>query len=218
MRCLDTIARTLLTACTLGCAIASAQAAAPQRVWDFRVFLDDSPIGYHRFTLRADGTAREMTSEARFDVKVLVFSAYRYAHDATERWSGDCLTGLNARTDDDGKRLAVDAVREGDRLAVASGTAREVLDGCVMSFAYWNPRILRQSRLLNAQTGEYEAVNVAAIGAESAMVRGTPVAARRFRITGRKFPIDVWYSATDEWLALESVLEGGRRLRYQIEK
>ena len=199
-------------------------AAPEEHAWNFRVFLNDSPIGQHRFTLRRDGEDAELRSEARFEVKLLFISAYRYAHTAVERWRGNCLTGMTARTDDDGKKLSVDAAatfaasaQQGNGLAVSTGSGRQPLDGCVMSFAYWNPALLKQERLLNAQTGEHEAVKISDSGDERIVVRGVPVTARRYRIAGSKNPIDIWYSASREWLALESTLEGGRRLRYQIE-
>jgi len=112
-------------------------------VWNFRVYLDDKPIGYHRFTLTRQGEEGELKSEARFDVKVLFINAYRYVHDATERWSGRCLKSMTARTDDDGERFAVNASIEGAGLNVAvtrgavQGAAPVVrkIDGCAMSFA-----------------------------------------------------------------------------------
>ena len=188
----------------LGAHAASA-AAQEARVWDFRVYLDNTAIGTHRFTLRQQGEERELASEARFDVKLLFFTAYRYAHQASERWRGDCLTALNSRTDDNGTPFAV--TRE-----------RAALQGCVMSFAYWNPQILRQSRLLNAQTGEHEAVAISALGDDRIAVRGAQVPARRYRISGPKNPIELWYSADGDWLALASTLEGGRRLQYRLEQ
>ena len=196
--------------------LASAPATAQTRVWDFQVFLNDSPIGTHRFTLSGEGAAREMTIEARFEVKALFITVYRYAHDAKEVWRGDCLDILSARTNDDGRQLTTDTTREGERMAVSATGGRAVLDGCVMTFAYWNPAILRQPRLLNAQTGEYEGVKIAVVGDETVAVRGTQVPAKHYRITGPKNPIDLWYSTDNEWLALESTVEGGRRLRYKL--
>lgn len=192
-------------------------AAAQTRVWDFRAFLDDAPIGFHRFTLQGEGAGREMKIETRFDVKVLFVTAYRYSHSATERWRGNCLEGITSRTDDDGTKYAVDAVSDGKGLTVTTGKGRETIPGCAMSFAYWNREILRQSRLLNSQTGEYEAVKIADLGETSITVRGSPVTARHYRITGPKNPIDLWYSTADEWLALESTVGGGRKLRYALE-
>jgi hypothetical protein len=195
---------------------ASLQVEARSRSWDFQVFLGDAPIGYHQFTLDEQGERRELRSESRFAVKVLLFTAYRYEHDATELWRGDCLESLTARTNDNGGRPTVDARSDGERLAVATGKGRETIAGCVMSFAYWNPQILRQARLLNPQTGEYEAIKVTTLGVESITVRGVPVEAKRFRLTGSGKPIDLWYSLGDEWLALESTVAGGRRLRYLL--
>ena len=76
--------------------------------------------------------------------------------------------------------------------------------------------MLRQSRLLNAQTGKFEMVKVAASGEQTISVRGMAVAAKHYRLTGPKQPIDLWYSTADEWLALESTVSGGRRLRYSL--
>ena len=194
----------------------SLQVEARSRSWDFQVFLGDAPIGYHQFTLDEQGERRELRSESRFAVKVLLFTAYRYEHDATELWRGDCLESLTARTNDNGGRPTVDALRDGERLAVATGKGSETIAGCVMSFAYWNPQILRQARILNPQTGEYEAIKVTTLGVENITVRGAPMEAKRFRLTGSGKPIDLWYSLDDEWLALESTVAGGRRLRYQL--
>ena len=202
------VAALMLAACV--------SAAAEQRVWNFRAYLDDAPIGYHRFSLLEQGASRELKSESRFTVKVLMITAYRYSHDATERWRGDCLESLTARTDDNGERPSVDAATDGERLAVVSARGRESLNGCVMSFAYWNPHMLRQTRLLNAQTGEYEAIRISALGDEDIVVRGASIRAKRYRITGSKNPIDLWYSHDDQWLALESTVAGGRRLQYRL--
>ena len=196
--------------------LGSVAALANPKRWEFQVFLDDAAIGHHHFVLSDKGTERELTTDARFEVKVLFINAYRYVHDASERWRGNCLAGLTARTDDNGKQSAVQVDQQGERVSVVTSRGREALDGCVMSFAYWNPEILRQTRLLNSQTGQYEAVTIAAMGEEKITVRGAPVQAKRYRITGPKNLIDLWYSADNNWLALQSTLEGGRRLRYLL--
>lgn len=210
--------RALIVSVAAGIALllAGSFAAAASGTWNFDVILDGKPIGYHRFTLTGEAAGREMKIEARFEVKLLWLTAYHYTHDASERWRGNCLESLAARTDDDGEMLTVETSRDGERLAVRSAKSRAALDGCVMTFAYWNPEILRQSRLLNSQTGEYEAVRIAALGDESLTVRGAAVTARHYRITGPKNPIDLWYAADRDWVALESTVGGGRRLRYQI--
>lgn len=196
--------------------IGSVAAHGKAQRWEFQVFLDDKAIGHHRFVLNERGPERELTSDARFNVKLLFVNAYRYVHDATERWRDNCLVSLTARTDDNGKQLNVSAEQQGERVRVTTERGQETVPGCVMSFAYWNADILRQAHLLNPQTGQYEAVRISMLGEETITVRGATVKARRFRISGPKNPIDLWYGADNAWLALQSPLDGGRTLRYQI--
>ena len=173
----------------LAALFASASAFAQPRVWDFQVDLDGKPIGHHRFVLREEGGTRELTSSARFKVKIVGFTAYHYEHDATEQWNGDCLVRLAASTDDNGERTSVDTAPA----------------GCAMSFAYWNPAILKRTELLNPQSGALEKVAV------------EKLAAGHYRITGPKHPIELWYSPEGEWLALDSPTDSGR-LRYRLER
>jgi hypothetical protein len=196
--------------------LATAGVAQGQR-WDFQVFLDNTPIGYHHFALRDVGEGqRELKSEARFDVKFLFINAYRYVHDATERWRGNCLSELIASTNDNGTNTPVLASPREGRFNVETGGKRQSVEGCVMTFAYWNPDILTQKRLLNPQTGRLEAVTITPLGEDNVVMRGATVPAWRYRISGPKHPIDLWYGAERNWLALQSTVDGGRRLRYQL--
>ena len=208
------------------------QAADPNAAsgeWNFQVTLDEKPIGTHRFTVTADGAgARKVVSDAAFDVKMLGLTVYRYRHQASEQWRGDCLRMLSSETDDDGQMSRVRAVAEGGGLRVSTEAPASVtpavppvqtLGGCAMSFAYWNPAIRSQTQLLNAQTGRYEAVKIAEAGrgaAEPFAFRGQAVSATRWRIEGPVQPVDVWYTAQGEWVGLDSTVGGGRKLKYRL--
>jgi len=183
--------------------------------WDFRVLLDGREVGRHQFTLAVDGQQRELRSEAQFAVRVLFIDAYRYLHEAVERWNGDCLQSLDARTETNGRREFVSATLREGRLAVVRPEGRDLHAGCVMSFAYWNPEILKARRLLNSQTGELVAVTITDQGEETIDVRGEPRRATRHRISAGEMQIDLWY-ANGQWLALEALVAGGRRLRYEL--
>jgi hypothetical protein len=184
--------------------------------WDFRVLLDGREIGRHRFSLQRAGEGVVLTSEAQFDVRVLFISAYRYVHEAVERWQDGCLQSLASRTETNGERISVSAQSQGGRLAVTGPAGSDLHDGCVMSFAYWDPRILEAERLLNSQTGELVPVQVTPQGRETVPVRGRPRPASRHRISGPGLSIDLWY-ADGRWVALEALAEGGRRLRYELQ-
>jgi hypothetical protein len=202
----------------LAAAAFTAAAPAPARdsstrEWHFDVSLDGRPIGEHRFTLREAGGARELTSEARFRVRILFIEAYRYDHRARESWQGDCLQSLDARTDANGKPVVVAGQRDNAEFRIQSGTAAVLLDECVQTFAYWNPSILDARRLLNPQTGEYVDVKVLLMGRE--LVNGQQT--ERYRLIGggrEPLEIDLWYTAGRDWVALESLTPEGRRLRY----
>lgn len=196
-------------------------AAAPPSLaatgdWDFRVLLDGREIGRHRFTLEGSGQGVVLRSDAQFDVRVLFISAYRYAHAAEERWQDGCLRSLASRTETNGERIAVRAQSQDGRLAVIGPAGSDLHDGCVMSFAYWDPRILEAERLLNSQTGELVPVRVMPQGRETVAVRGQPRVAERHRIIGPDLSIDIWY-ADGRWVALEALAAGGRRLRYELQ-
>lgn len=183
--------------------------------WDFRVLLDGREIGRHRFTLEGSGQGVVLRSDAQFDVRVLFISAYRYVHEAVERWQDGCLRSLASRTVTNGERVAVNARSQGGLLAVSGPAGEGQYDGCVMSFAYWDPRILEADRLLNSQTGELVPVEVTDQGTETVTVRGAKRPASRHRISGPGLSIDLWY-ADGRWVALEAPAAGGRRLRYEL--
>jgi Family of unknown function (DUF6134) len=194
-RAITTFLVTLLVAASAGATVDTG--------FNFQVLLDDRPIGSHRFEIQraADG-AQVVTSTAAFDVKILGFVAYRYRHQATERWAQGCLAQINSTTNDNGRRHKV---------------AHGGLDGCVITYAYWDPeRLLRQRALLNPQTGIVDAVQVDAMGEESIVVRGAPVRADRYRLRNDKLVIDLWYSKAGEWLQLDSTTDSKRQLRYRL--
>jgi hypothetical protein len=185
------------------------------REWHFRVLLDGEEIGWHRYVVRAVEDSTEVQSRARFDVRVLFLNAYRYRHEARERWRGACLDGLESRTVTNGTVEEVAAVITGGALLVAGPSGETRLPRCVMSFAYWDPRILQADRLLNPQTGEWLPVSIEARGNERLTVAGRSVPATRHRLSAPALQVDLWY-ADGHWVALEAPTPGGRMLRYEL--
>jgi hypothetical protein len=182
--------------------------------WRFDVLLDGSPIGSQVFRLTRDGDRSRVEIDASFDVKVLFFTAYSYRHRNEEVWEGDCLRSMQASTDDNGKLFRVNATSTANGVLVETIDGREQLPACISSFAYWAPGQLRSRRLLNSQTGKYETVTLRELGQETIAFRGQPTPARRIALEGDNPRIDLWYSATDDWLALEAMTTSGRKLSY----
>ncbi len=188
--------------------------ASVEKRWDFRVYLDDKEIGYHQVRLVPDADRQRVSVEARFDVKFLFLTAYRYEHRTEELWQGTCLADIRSQTDDNGEAQFIRAqpVSRGIRLVTHDGPIE--LKGCVRTFAYWNPELLKSNRLLNTQTGEYQTVQMIDLGKGKVDIKGDLQDAYHYRLLVEESSIDLWYTPDMNWLALQTIVAGGRRLSY----
>ena len=187
--------KSLLTLLFLSYAVAASANSPAQNRWSFEVLLDDKPIGYHNFILSEKNGHQTISAEARFNVKLLFVNVFSYRHQNEFVVRGQ-------------------AANEGFQVQAESSANK--LPPCVMSFAYWNPEFLKAEKLLNSQTGDYEKVTIVKEGEEGLLVNGQNIQAIRYSVSGAAAPITLWYAAVDNrWLALESVVKGGRILRYK---
>lgn len=187
-----------------------------QKNWQFKVFLDEEEIGFHHFSLVQKKHHMEVYSKARFNIKFLFFNAYSYQHDNVEHWNSHCLESINAVTDDNGKIYSVSGKSDRHAFIVDTNRQQNTYLSCVKTFAYWDPEFLKESSLLNSQTGEMIEIKTQFIGNETRTYRGQSVDARRYRLSGENLQIDLWYSKDDHWLALESVTQHGQVIKYAI--
>jgi Domain of unknown function (DUF6134) len=193
------------------------EAAADVREWRFDVTADGIPIGTHRFIVSDEGDTRTVQSDMHFRVRVLAFDAYQYDHHATETWQNDCLSAFETRTDERGSVTAVRGHRASDRFEVDGAAGPTQLPSCVMTFAYWNPRVLTQSQLINSQTGAWTPVTNEKLGREEIVVRGQSRIADHYRLRTAKNQIELWYSADrGDWLAMRTRTNSGHVLAYQL--
>ena len=170
------------------------------REWHFDVSVDGLPIGAHDLVLRENGDARSVKSDMKFGL----IGMQAYQQHAEESWQGDCLARIDTRTEEKGNVTTVAGRREAGGFAIDGPRGHEQLPACVMSFAYWNPKVLKQTHLVNVQTGAWTQISVQAMGKESVDVRGKPVEANRYQIDTERNRIEVWYSPEGEWLGLRS--------------
>jgi hypothetical protein len=90
-----------------------------------------------------------------------------------------------------------------------------------MTFAYWNPEILKQTRLLNPQNAEYLDVTVTDDGMKTIEVKGQSALTHQYRLNGRykgkeKLKITLWYDQQQQWVALESITPEGYKIKYKL--
>ena len=184
----------------------------------FRVLLDDKEIGYHTFTIASEGKAKVVKTKAEFDVRLFFIRAYNYLHENTETWRNGCLHRIDSLTDDNGKRFEVNGEKGKDSFKLVTlDTVRSLKQDCVMTFAYWDQDFLSQTRLLNAQTGDYVEVRTESLGQRRFEVGSGVILGQGFRVfsSDHDLSINVWYHEnTNRWLALESAVGNGKTLRY----
>lgn len=183
--------------------------------WNFDVFLDDTFIGTHRFKVLREGREKRVESVASFNVKSLFVTLYRYRHQAIERWREECLMDMQAQTETNGDTsyLRFSSAPRGTRIETEAGERK--IPSCVRSFAYRDLGLLRSERLLNSETGAYEAAKIVDRGRSKIPFDGSDRDAQHFQLVVEDAAIDLWYSEDSEWLALQSNLDGGRRISYR---
>jgi len=186
------------------------------RDWHFDVSVDGLAVGTHDISLQENGQARSTRSDMHFRVALLGFTAGSYEQHEEETWQGDCLTRLDTRTTEKGAVTTVAGRVEGDSFVVDGPGGQKRLPSCVLSFAYWNPRVLKQTNLVNVQTGALTPITVQAVGKEAYELRGESVEATHYRIDTARNRIDVWYSPEGEWIGLRSTSHEGHVLAYRL--
>lgn len=189
----------------------------PDRSWNFIVFLDETPIGEHKFHVTNKGDVEQINIKASFDVHFLFIPVYSYTHENTEIWNNNCLNKLVSKTTDNGTPHEVEISSNGNSANINTlDTSIEFNSICLRSFAYWNPELLETDKLLNAQTGEVVDIYFRHIGKEKHKVFDKEYISNKYRLTGDNINIELWYTEDNEWLALESTVENGSVLRYQL--
>ena len=197
---------------------ALASQAVSAKEWAFDVYLDKSKIGQHTFNL---DNANELTSKAKFNVKVLFINAYQYDHKAVEKWQGDCLSSLEAHTFENKVITDVKGKLTESNFVVDDGKNKQSLPSCSMTFAYWNPKILTQTKLLNPQNAEWLDTKFTKLGSETIEVKGKNIEATHYKLDGslvgkNKLKIQLWYNANNDWVALQSITPEGYIINYKL--
>jgi len=171
--------------------------------WNFDAVLNDKVIGQHTFIYENEKTI----SNANFKFEYL-FMDFIYQHKSTETWQEGCLKTISSKTDDDGDLYEVSGHIGTDRFLVTTNNKTSELPSCVMTFAYGNPKILEQKKLMNSQSGEYLDVDIQFIREENHIVKGEDILTDLWRIEANiddgDLLIHLWYDKNMNWVSLKS--------------
>ena len=172
-------------------------------VWEFDAILNDKVIGQHIFIYEDKKTV----SNANFKFEYL-FMDFIYQHKSSEAWQGNCLKTISSNTDDDGDLYNVSGYMEANQFMVITNNKTVELPLCIMTFAYGNPKILDQKKLMNAQNGEYMDVDIQFLREENHMVKGKDILTDLWQIEAKgddgDLLVHLWYDKNMNWVSLKS--------------
>jgi len=171
--------------------------------WVFDAVLNNKVIGQHTFIYKDDKTI----SDANFQFEYFLMD-FIYQHKSIETWQGNCLKTISSKTDDDGDLYEVNGQSSTKQFLVTSNKKTTELPICIMTFAYGNPKILEQKKLMNSQNGEYLDVDIQFLREENHMVKGKEIPTSLWQIeakgTEEDLLVHLWYDENMNWVGLKS--------------
>ena len=194
----------------------AAATAAPTDL-QLNVFRQGSPIGTHVIRFSQAGGTLQVASEVDLRVKVAFITVYSYRQTSNDDWEDEVLVRSRIQTNDNGKDTSVEAEARDGKLAVQgpAGSYTTPL-GAMTDISFWNEAITRGPALVDSQSAELIKIQVEAATRERIEVRGQPIEARRFAMTGTKGRSGtVWYDDTGS-LVKAVVITRGEALGYEL--
>ncbi len=168
----------------------------------FRLLRDKDVIGSHWLTFTQQDNLLTVAVSIDILVKFGPIPVYRYAHRATERWTGDRFDAIESTTNKDGTKLWMRAERGPQGVKVeGSQTAAYIAPPMALPTTYWNQAML-QGQVINSEDGQLFNVSAQAMAEENVrLADGTRIRAQHWRLAG-DLRLDLWYDAEGEWARL----------------
>jgi len=202
------VKRRVFLSTLLGSAAASAAKASDGFPYGsslvFKAYRSGDMIGHHALRFREDGGQRFVATSVDFDVRILGITVYRFNYRSHEIWSGNAFQSVDAETNDDGTNSIVRAQSGDAGVAVDFGSPPAALNhktvpAGTLPTTHWNREQVRQSALLNTQSGKLARVQVVSPGRETIKTETGTLAATRYDYTG-DLTMSQWFDDRDRWV------------------
>jgi Domain of unknown function (DUF6134) len=159
---------------------------------DYQVIRDGDDIGTQSVEFIRKDENLTVRTRVNIVVTMLGIPVYRFTHAAEEQWQNGRLVGFNSKSNDDGEPRDVVLKLDGDRLRGTYNGRTLDLPATIIPASLWHPNTVNQTVLLDPVKGRDRQVAVVDKGQESVKVRGEPVSAHRYAMTGQ-IVRDIWY-------------------------
>lgn len=181
----------------------------------FDAFRNGDRIGEQTMTFEPVSGALTVRTVADFAVKLGPITAYRYHHEATERWRAEEFASIETRTNQNGRSTTVAAVRGNDQVAISTAGRVTRAPVSALPFTHWNSKIASAS-LFNPQDGKLLREQVSRGGrAPVRVASGAPILASRVVFRGDAY-VEDYYNTDDVWVGLVGRLADGSAMEYRL--
>lgn len=185
---------------------------AKQQSWFFDVHIDGQQVGFHEFVATQAPWGYDVTAKAQFRYKLMGVTLFSYDHEVREQYDADmCLVSIESKTKTNRKVQHLKGTASDGGYALQTDINTRIDQSCLMTFAYWSPKLLTQQQLLNGQTGQI--VDVSIGPTQTAAATEEP---NLYNLKGEKLDITLGFSASGQWRSLNSLLPNGRELTYHL--
>ena len=180
-----------------------------KEIWVFEAFVGKKKIGVHEFEVIKAIDQITAKSSASFEYKVFKIPLLKYEHSVVEIYSADsCLKSISSETTTNSKRTRIIGEKKGDNFFVKGNNKATLKRACLMPFAYWSPKLLDQTALINGQTGKITPIKIQSVDSADNE--------KNYVLSGKDLNIELTYSSEDQWTGLQSKLPLGRTLKYTL--
>lgn len=159
---------------------------------DYQVIRDGDDIGTQSVEFIRKDDSLTVRTRVNIVVTMLGIPVYRFTHAAEEQWQNGRLVGFRSKSDDDGEPRDVVLKLEGDRLRGTYNGRTLDLPATIIPASLWHPATVTQTVLLDPIKGRDRQIAVVDKGEESVKVRGQPVSAHRYAMSGQ-IVREIWY-------------------------
>ena len=177
----------------------------------------DIEFGTHEVSFERDGQDVIARAVIRLRAGFGPITAFRYEHDATERWNDGQLLQLTSRTLKDGEVYEVEARYEDGLISVdgedpEQGPVSLTASPDILSSSHWHGYPADMSEMLNTEHGTVMQTTVEDLGMTEIEGDGGTIPVRHIRLSS-SLVVDLYYDENGRWAGCEFDARG-QTVRY----
>ena len=160
-------------------------------------------IGFHHVNVDETDEGYKVDTSIEMKVKFGPIPLFKYTHTATEEWVGEEIVLLSTRTNNNGKKLRLDAERSSEGLMIEGTDYTGYAPEGALPSSYWNKNLVSSDQMINTQTGEIIDLTTEFLGKTKSPAGEM---ADHFCLTGT-VALNIWYDG-EQWVGSNFEIDG----------